>query len=101
MLSRFICALSLANPGKHRYFSAAGENVLVQKTLTRDWQQLTALRTKPLTDKAMESFQLARMRAMASTGDCTHIDTLHWCTTTLHLVPCANLVRRVTLSDLV
>ena len=35
-----------------------GENVLVQKTLTRDWQQLTALRTKPLTDKAMESFQL-------------------------------------------
>ena len=37
---------------------APGENVLVQKTLTRDWQQLTALRTKPLTDKAMESFQL-------------------------------------------
>ena len=49
---------SLANPGKYRYFSAPGENVLVQKTLTRDWQQLTALRTKPLTDKAMESFQL-------------------------------------------
>ena len=32
--------------------------MLVRKTLTRDWQQLTALRTKPLTDKAMESFQL-------------------------------------------
>ena len=43
---------------KVSHFSAPGENVLVQKTLTRDWQQLTALRTKPLTDKAMESFQL-------------------------------------------
>eukprot|EP01045_Picozoa_sp_COSAG04_P029097 COSAG04_NODE_4693_length_1945_cov_5.040087_1_plen_33_part_10 len=21
-----------------------------------------------------------KMGAMASTGDCTHIDTLHWCT---------------------
>ena len=39
-----------------------------------------------------------KMGAMASTGDSTHVSTLHSCTTPLHLVPCANLVRRVTLN---
>ena len=39
-----------------------------------------------------------KMGAMASTDDSTHVSTLHSCTTPLHLVPCANLVRRVTLN---